>query len=95
MRRWLVAGAVIEGPEGVLLVQNRRRDGRVDWSPPGGVVDPGEPGIEGNCCNSSAHEPGTDDTDPRERPRSRSTVYGDAGFLLEGGRRKEEASKRL
>lgn len=42
MRSWLVAGAVIEGPDGVLLVQNRRRDGRVDWSPPGGVVDPGE-----------------------------------------------------
>jgi 8-oxo-dGTP diphosphatase len=39
MRSWLVAGAVIEGPAGVLLVQNRRRDGRVDWSPPGGVVE--------------------------------------------------------
>lgn len=47
MRKWLVAGAVIEGPGGVLLVQNRRRDGRVDWSPPGGVVDPGESVLEG------------------------------------------------
>lgn len=47
MREWLVAGAVIEGPEGLLLVQNRRRDGRVDWSPPGGVVDPGESVLEG------------------------------------------------
>jgi len=47
VRTWLVAGAVIEGPEGVLLVQNRRRDGRVDWSPPGGVVDPGETVLEG------------------------------------------------
>lgn len=37
-----MAGAVVEGPSGVLLVQNRRRDGRLDWSPPGGVVDPGE-----------------------------------------------------
>ena len=26
----------------VLLVANRRRGGSVDWSPPGGVVDPGE-----------------------------------------------------
>jgi len=26
----------------VLLVQNRRRDGRLDWSPPGGVIDAGE-----------------------------------------------------
>ncbi len=42
VREWLVGGGVIEGPGGVLLVQNRRRDGRVDWSPPGGVIDPGE-----------------------------------------------------
>jgi 8-oxo-dGTP diphosphatase len=42
MRSWVVAGAVIEGPGGILLVQNRRRDGRVDWSPPGGVIDAGE-----------------------------------------------------
>ena len=42
-----MAGAVIEGPDGVLLVANRRRDGAVDWSTPGGVVDPGESVIEG------------------------------------------------
>ncbi|MBA3281516.1 MAG: NUDIX hydrolase, partial [Acidimicrobiia bacterium] len=47
MREWLVAGAVIEGPDGLLLVQNRRRDGRLDWSPPGGVIDPGESVIAG------------------------------------------------
>lgn len=47
MRNWLVAGAVIEAPTGLLLVQNRRRDGRVDWTPPGGVVDDGESLIEG------------------------------------------------
>lgn len=40
--RWLVAGAVVEGPDGLLLVQNRRRNGSVDWSTPGGVVDAGE-----------------------------------------------------
>jgi 8-oxo-dGTP diphosphatase len=38
----VVAGALIEGAEGLLLVQNRRRNGRVDWSPPGGVIDDGE-----------------------------------------------------
>ncbi len=37
-----MAGALVEDRSGLLLVQNRRRDGRVDWSPPGGVVDPGE-----------------------------------------------------
>jgi 8-oxo-dGTP diphosphatase len=42
VKEWLVAGAVVEDQTGLLLVQNRRRDGRIDWSPPGGVVDPGE-----------------------------------------------------
>ena len=31
----------------LLLVRNRRRDGRVDWSPPGGVVDDGESPVVG------------------------------------------------
>ena len=39
MRQWLVASGIVEGPGGLLLVQNRRRDGHVDWSPPGGVVE--------------------------------------------------------
>ena len=47
MREWVVGGAVIEGPGGVLLVRNRRRDGSHDWSPPGGVIDAGESVIEG------------------------------------------------
>ena len=47
MHQWLVGGALIEGPDGVLLVQNRRRNGRHDWSPPGGVIDEGESLLEG------------------------------------------------
>jgi 8-oxo-dGTP diphosphatase len=47
VREWLVAGAVIEQDGGVLLVQNRRRDGHMDWSTPGGVIDEGETLIEG------------------------------------------------
>ena len=47
MREWVVGGAVIEGPLGVLLVRNRRRDGSFDWSPPGGVIDPGESVVDG------------------------------------------------
>ena len=47
MKAWLVAGAVIEGPEGILLVANRRRGGGVDWSTPGGVIDEGEGVLEG------------------------------------------------
>src|SRR5436190_5337882 len=39
VRDWLVASGIIEGPEGVLLVQNRRRNGALDWSTPGGVIE--------------------------------------------------------
>ncbi len=54
VRDWLVGGAVIESasiagasgdagdPAAVLLVENRRRGGLVDWTPPGGVIDEGE-----------------------------------------------------
>ena len=35
----MVASGLLEGPDGLLLVQNRRRDGGLDWSPPGGVVE--------------------------------------------------------
>ena len=46
LRRWVVAGGLIESPEGLLLVQNRRRDGSLDWSPPGGVVERRESVLE-------------------------------------------------
>ena len=39
MHEWTVASGIVEGPGGILLVQNRRRDGGLDWSPPGGVVE--------------------------------------------------------
>lgn len=42
-----MASAVIETDGHVLLVENRRRDGRVDWSPPGGVIEDGEDTIVG------------------------------------------------
>lgn len=42
LRRWEVAGGVIVHDRRVLLVANRRRNGAIDWSTPGGVVDPGE-----------------------------------------------------
>ncbi len=47
MRDWLVAGGLILGPGGLLLVRNRRRNGSFDWSPPGGVIDEGESLLEG------------------------------------------------
>ena len=39
MREWLVASGIIEGPDGLLLVQNRRRNGSLDWTTPGGVIE--------------------------------------------------------
>ena len=47
MREWLVGSALIEAEDGLLLVANRRRDGNIDWSPPGGVIDEGEDLIGG------------------------------------------------
>lgn len=47
VRHWSVAGGVVRQPSGeVLLVHNVRRDGRSDWSTPGGVVDEGETFVE-------------------------------------------------
>lgn len=42
MHEWLVGGALVEDDGALLLVQNRRRDGSLDWSPPGGVIEAGE-----------------------------------------------------
>lgn len=42
MRAWQVASAVIELDGQILLVENKRADGRVDWSMPGGVIEPEE-----------------------------------------------------
>jgi 8-oxo-dGTP diphosphatase len=42
MRQWVVASGLIESDGRILLVQNRRRNGALDWSPPGGVIDVGD-----------------------------------------------------
>ncbi len=47
VREWTVAGGLIEHDGRLLLVQNRRRDGSLDWTTPGGVIDEGESVIEG------------------------------------------------
>ena len=46
LRHWAVAGGVIVEAGELLLVENLRRNGRRDWSTPGGVIDPGETPIE-------------------------------------------------
>ena len=52
MRDWVVGGALILSDEGVLLVQNRRRNGSHDWTPPGGVIDDGESCSRGSPARS-------------------------------------------
>jgi 8-oxo-dGTP diphosphatase len=47
MRRWSVGGALIPTGDGLVLVGNRRRDGSLEWTPPGGVIDAGESLLEG------------------------------------------------
>ena len=47
VRDWLVAGALIETGDGLLLVRNKRRDGSHDWSTPGGVIEEGEEILSG------------------------------------------------
>lgn len=39
MREWLVGGALVLDGDRLLLVGNRRRNGSVDWTPPGGVIE--------------------------------------------------------
>jgi len=39
MRDWVVAGGLVEHDGGLLLVQNLRRNGSLDWSTPGGVIE--------------------------------------------------------
>ena len=46
MRDWAVAGGVVFRGDQLLLVMNRRRNDSVEWSTPGGVIDPGETALE-------------------------------------------------
>lgn len=47
LRNWKVAGGIVQRRAGhVLLVENERKDRSIDWSTPGGVVDPGETFVE-------------------------------------------------
>lgn len=47
LRDWMVAGGLLRRGGELLLVRNRRRDGRHDWSTPGGVIDEGELVLDG------------------------------------------------
>ncbi len=46
LREWTVAAGIIRSGDDVLMVRNRRRNGSLDWSTPGGVVETGEHIVE-------------------------------------------------
>ncbi len=46
VRDWAVSGGLVFREDRLLLVRNRRRNDSVEWSTPGGVVDPGETFLE-------------------------------------------------
>lgn len=82
LRHWQVAGGVIIQGDTVLLVKNLRRGGAIDWSTPGGVVDPGESAVEG--LTREVHEETGLRVGTWQGPIYRVEVTApDAGFLLE------------
>ena len=81
LRHWQVAGGVLVDERGLLLVKNQRRNGDLDWSTPGGVVDPGESAIEG-LTREVAEETGLQ-VSGWQGPIYRVEVLApDAGFFL-------------
>ncbi len=56
MQEMRVAGGLIESDAGVLLVCNRRRNGREDWTPPGGVIDPTDSDMRSGLTREVAEE---------------------------------------
>lgn len=82
LKRWRVASGVIMGDDGLLLVANRRRNGDVDWSTPGGVVDPGESTL-GALTREVFEETGIGVTSWSDTIYEVEVVAPDHGFHLE------------
>lgn len=81
LRHWQVAAGVIMEGTSVLLVKNLRPGGAIDWSTPGGVVDPGETPLEG-LTREVEEETGMV-VQCWQGPLYRVEVHApDAGFLL-------------
>jgi 8-oxo-dGTP diphosphatase len=58
VRDWVVAGALIESSDGLLLVRNERRGGWSDWSTPGGVIDAADDSLLAGLAREVEEETG-------------------------------------
>ena len=58
MRKWTVAGALIENTDGLLLVRNDRPTGVTDWSTPGGVIDEADASVLDGLAREVQEETG-------------------------------------
>lgn len=78
-----MASGIVEGPGTLLLVENRRRDGRTDWSPPGGVIDVAEGETVRDGLTREVHEEtGIIVTDWEGPMWSVEAAADEAGWLL-------------
>lgn len=83
LRQWKVAGGVVRrAADHVLLVENERKDRSIDWSTPGGVVDPGETFVEA-LRREVREETGLDVTAWRGPLYRVEVTAPDLGFFLE------------
>jgi 8-oxo-dGTP diphosphatase len=58
LHEFTVAGALVESSAGLLLVQNRRRNGAMEWSTPGGVIDSTDPTLLAGLAREVEEETG-------------------------------------
>jgi 8-oxo-dGTP diphosphatase len=63
LTEFTVAGALVESPDGLLLVRNQRRNGATDWSTPGGVIDPTDADLRAGLAREVWEETGLRVTD--------------------------------
>lgn len=58
VKEWVVASAIIERADELLLVLNQRRGGGLDWSTPGGVIDADDPSVLAGLTREVEEETG-------------------------------------